>query len=206
MYAYIKGTLEELNTGTGTIVVEAAGVGYEINVPSSVLPSLPGLGAEVKIHTYFSVKEDGQSLFGFLTREDREMFIQLISVNGIGPKGALGILSVLKPSDLRMAIMTGDAKSISQAPGIGKKTAERVILDLRDKLSKEAGYSDPTAIIFESAGAAFPMGEGPVAEAIDALTMLGYSRMEAGRAVGAVPLQEGMTTEELLKAALKAIR
>ena len=206
MYAYVKGILEEMNIGANTIVVEAGGVGYEINVPSSVLPSLPGVGAEVKIYTYFSVKEDDQSLFGFLHREDKEMFTQLISVNGIGPKGALGILSVLKPSDLRMAIMTGDAKSISQAPGIGKKTAERVILDLRDKITKETGFADPTAVIFEGAGAASPVGEGPVAEAIDALTVLGYSRMEAGRAVGAVQLQEGMTTEELLKAALKAIR
>lgn len=206
MYSYICGTLEEISENL--ITVEAGGVGYEINIPASVMAGLPRQGSEVKIYTHFSVKEDDQSLYGFLTAEDKNMFRQLISVNGIGPKGALGILSVLKPSDLRLAIMTGDAKSISSAPGIGKKTAERVILDLRDKITKSAGYGDPAAVIFEGGSglSASAQNVGPVSEAIDALTFLGYSRMEAGRAVGSVQFTEGMTTEDLLKEALKAIR
>ena len=206
MYSYICGTLEEISENL--ITVEAGGVGYEINIPASVMAGLPSQGSEVKIYTHFSVKEDDQSLYGFLTAEDKNMFRQLISVNGIGPKGALGILSVLKPSDLRLAIMTGDVKSISSAPGIGKKTAERVILDLRDKITKSAGYGDPTAVIFEGGSGLSASGQnaGPVSEAIDALTVLGYSRMEAGRAVGSVQFTEGMTTEDLLKEALKAIR
>ena len=205
MYAYIKGILEELDGGA--IVVDAGGVGYEVNVPSSLIPELPSAGSEVKVYTQFIVKEDDQSLYGFLRKEDREMFRRLLTVSGIGPKGALGILGVMKPSDLRMAIMTGDVKSISSAPGIGKKTAERVILDLRDKITKETGYSDPTAILWEGGSSSVnSAGAGPVAEAIDALTVLGYSRMDAGRAVGTVKYEEGMTTEEILKEALKAIR
>ncbi len=206
MIQYIHGTLSEIMDGM--IVVEAAGVGYGIWVPATVLGELPAVGTEVRIYTYHSVKEDDQSLFGFLYREDREMFTQLISVNGIGPKGALAILSALKPDDLRMAIMTGDAKAISSAQGIGKKTAERVILDLKDKIGTIGGaYSgDLNADLRSSSSSSAGSSAGPMAEAIDALTMLGYTRMEAGRAVGAVVLEEGMTTEEILKAALKTIR
>ena len=137
MIQYIHGTLCEISDGM--IIVEAGGIGYGINVPSSVIGELPAVGTEVRIYTYYSVKEDSQSLFGFLYKEDREMFVQLIGVNGIGPKGALAILSALKPDDLRMAIITGDAKAISSAQGIGKKTAERVVLELRDKIAKLEG-------------------------------------------------------------------
>ena len=120
MISFIHGTLSEM--GENHIVVEAGGVGYGINVPMSVLAQLPTIGEEVKIYTHYSVREDGQSLYGFLYKEDREMFRQLLSVNGVGPKGALGILSVLGPDDLRMAIITGDAKAISRAsPSILRK-------------------------------------------------------------------------------------
>jgi len=203
MYSYIKGLLTEAETGF--ITVEACGVGYGICVPASVASELPSVGTEVKIFTHFAVREDGQTLFGFLYKEDREMFRSLITVSGIGPKGALSILSVMQPDDLRLAIATGDAKSISRAPGIGKKTAERVILDLRDKmtgekaelLSRQNGRTEEEPVM---------RSQGPVAEAIDALTMLGFSRMEAGRAVGMLALTEDMTTEDVIKKALKAIR
>lgn len=206
MYSYIKGILTEIEQGR--ITVEAQGVGYDVFVPASVLPELPSQGTEVKIYTHFAVKEDDQTLYGFLYKEDREMFRSLITVNGIGPKGALSILSVLSPQDLRMAIATGDVRSISQAPGVGKKTAERIILDLRDKVAKGGadavlpGQTGSGAAVLTKAG----RSAGPVSEAIDALTVLGYSRIEAGRAVGMVNLTDDMTTEDVLKAALKAIR
>lgn len=207
MIQYIHGTLSEISDGQ--IIVEASGVGYGINVPSTVIGELPAVGTEVRIYTYYSVKEDSQSLFGFLYKEDREMFTQLIGVNGIGPKGALSILSVLRPDDLRMAIMTGDAKAISSAQGIGKKTAERVILDLKDKIGDLSSmYSgNLTADLGgRPAGRGASASAGPMAEAIEALVALGYSRMEAGRAVGSVILDDNMTTEDVLKAALKLIR
>ena len=207
MIQYIHGTLSEISDGQ--IIVEASGVGYGINVPSTVIGELPAVGTEVRIYTYYSVKEDSQSLFGFLYKEDREMFTQLIGVNGIGPKGALSILSVLRPDDLRMAIMTGDAKAISSAQGIGKKTAERVILDLKDKIGDLSSmYSgNLTADLGgRPAGRGASISAGPMAEAIEALVALGYSRMEAGRAVGSVILEDDMTTEDVLKAALKLIR
>ena len=207
MINYVKGELTELEDGF--IVVEAAGVGYGISVPASVISELPPKGTEVKIYTYYSVKEDGQSLYGFLYREDREMFKSLISVNGIGPKGAIAILSVLRPDDLRMAIITGDVKSISQAQGVGKRTAERVILELKDKVGSPAEdfvNGVGAAVVSGKGNAAAAWSAGPVSEAIDALTMLGYSRIEAGRAVGAVAVTEDMTTETVLKLALKQMK
>lgn len=132
MISYIRGPLEEKREDS--VVVEAGNIGYRIFIPSSVLGELPGLGEEVKIYTYFSVREDGMSLYGFLSKQDLEMFRQLIGVNGVGPKSALGILSALKPDVLRMAVLSGDAKAISKAPGVGAKTAQRIILDLKDKV------------------------------------------------------------------------
>lgn len=203
MYSYIKGILTEKELNK--IVVEAAGVGYDISVPASVCMELPPQGTEVKIYTHFAVKEDGQSLYGFLYREDREMFRHLITVNGIGPKGALAVLSELSPDDLRMAIATGDVKSIIKAQGIGKKTAERIILDLKDKV---AGDTFTAAVSGGSVSGVRGAqgGAGPVSEAIDALSMLGYSRMDAGRMVGTVNITEDMTTEDIIKAALKSIK
>ena len=135
MYAYIKGTIEELTEDA--VVVEAGGIGYNIKISTATAGLLPGAGNEVKIYTYTLVREDAFSLFGFLTRDDLEIFKKLIAVNVIGPKGGLAILSVMSADDLRFAVMAGDAKAIAKAPGIGAKTAERVILELRDKISLE---------------------------------------------------------------------
>ena len=208
MIQHINGILTDIDEGQ--IVIEACGVGYGIAVPGSVMPKLPAIGSELKLYTYYSVKEDSQSLYGFINKADREMFKALIGVNGIGPKGAIAILSVLNPDELRMAIITGDVKSISQAQGIGKRTAERLILELKDKIGSFAADFvggaglDNGAASGSSAGLnAGAFSAGPAAEAIDALTVLGYSRMEAGRAVGMVQLSEDMTTEAVLKQALK---
>ncbi len=203
MISYIKGTLEAVEEDM--IVVETGGIGYGIRVPLSLLEELPALGDQVTVHTYFQVREDAMTLYGFLYRQDREMFKQLISVNGIGPRGALGILSVMRPDDLRTAIVSGDAKAISRAPGIGPKTAQRLILDLKDKVDLEevisgfgGGGKGGTGQTAELSGLA-----SAAREAVEALTALGYTGAEASRAVKRVEITEGMTSEDVLKASLK---
>ncbi len=205
MYAYIKGTLEEITEDN--IIVEAGGIGYNIKVSAATAQLLPGLGNEVKIYAYTLVREDTFSLYGFLTRDDLEIFKKLITVNGIGPKGGLAVLSVMSADDLRIAVLSGDAKAIARAPGIGSKTAERVILDLRDKLSLEdtlkniGGTPDSSAVSPDGTS----MDNAMIKEAVEALTALGYSVTDATSAVRKVEMTEGMTVETLLKAALKYI-
>ena len=200
MISYIRGTLAEKNEDSA--VVEAHGVGYQIFVPVPVLSELPPLGESVKIYTYFSVREDGMSLFGFLSRQDLAMFKQLIGVNGIGPKSALGILSALRPDVLRMAVASGDAKTISRAPGVGPKTAQRIILDLKDKIRPEdvlaGGLEESLAVPEEISG----VGQAGK-EAVEALTALGYSAAEAAGAVKKMKITEEMTAEDVLKGALR---
>lgn len=203
MISYIKGPLTAIEEDV--IVVEAGGVGMGIHVPLSVLDRLPGIGREVTVYTYFQVREDAMSLYGFLNRQDREMFRQLIGVNGVGPKAALGILSTMTPDDLRMAIVTGDAKAISRAPGIGPKTAQRLILDLKDKISMEEVLGNLALPCDGGASAALgtaSMGEA-AKEAVQALVALGYSNMEANKAVKQVEVTETMTAEDVLKASLR---
>lgn len=199
MISYIRGPLIEIEEDT--IVVEAAGVGYNIKVPMSVLDELPGMGKEVRIYTYLQVREDAMSLFGFMTRQDLKMFKQLLGVNGIGPKGALGLLSAMRPDDLRLAIISGDVKAISRAPGIGLKTAQRVILDLKDRISMEEVMPVFAGGLEEREKGSTLADAGK--EAVDALVALGYSGMEATKAVRQVEITEGMTAEEVLKASLK---
>lgn len=211
MIAYIKGELAA--TDVDTVVVEAGGLGYEIYVPVSVYEGLPAVGAQVRLHTYLHVREGGIQLFGFLDRDSLEVFKLLITVSGIGPKGALGVLSVISPNELRFAILADDAKTISRAPGIGAKTARKLILELKDKLhpedvfGRQLGNAESSAtaganIASEEAGAADAMNRIR-REAVAALEALGYSATESLQAVRRVELQEDMDTEELLKRALK---
>ena len=204
MISYVKGTLTAIEEDR--IVVETGGIGYGIRVPLSLLEELPALGTEITVHTCFQVREDSMTLYGFLHPQDREMFRQLIGVNGIGPKGALGILSVMRPDDLRMAVVSGDAKAISKAPGIGPKTAQRLILDLKDKVDLDeviAGFSE-TGTAAGSGSVREISGLAAAAkEAAEALTALGYTAAEASRAVKQVEVTEGMNAEDVLKASLK---
>ena len=197
MISYIKGLLVE--TFEDTIVVEAGNIGYNIHVPLSLLERLPKVGNEVKVFTYFQVREDAMSLYGFLNRQDLDMFKQLIGVNGLGPKGALGVLSTLTPDSLRMAIISGDAKAISKAPGIGVKTAQRVILDLKDRVHIEDMLPHETET--EALGGSLVGQTGK--EAMEALVALGYSGSEAAKAVRQVEITDEMTVEDVLKASLK---
>lgn len=197
MISYIKGSLE-LRTES-YIIVETAGIGYQIFVSPATLAKLPRAGEMVKVFTYFSVKEDGVSLYGFASREEQEMFHKLLLVGGVGPKGALGFLSQLNPSEIVMAVLSDDVKTLSKAPGIGRKTAQRVILELKDKFKTEEALSAGEA--WQEAVEA-SAGTDAKFEAIDAMTALGYSRSEAAKAVNAVAAED-MTTEDILKAALK---
>ena len=203
MFSYIKGTLEEY--WEDTVVIESGGIGWNIHVPLSVLDRLPHVGEQMKVYTSFQVKEDSMTLYGFLSRQDLKMFNQLLGVNGIGPKAALGILSSLTPDDLRMAIIAEDAKAIAKAPGIGPKTAKRVILDLQDKISMDdvlplqfAGGQAEANVAAAASGV-----DGAGKEAIEALVALGYSPTEATKAVRQVEIKEGMNAEAVLKASLK---
>lgn len=198
MYSYIKGTLEEI--GEGMIVVDNHGIGYQIQTTANIVDYLPSIGEEIKIYTYLHVKEDVMSLFGFLTRDDLKVFQLLLGVNGIGPKGALAILSVMSTDDLRFAVLGGDSKAIAKAPGVGSKTAQRVILELKDKLNLEDVLEDKTENT-----ASVPQSEAKTVknEAIQALVALGYSSSEALSAVSKVEISEDTDVEEVLKAALK---
>ncbi len=197
MIAFVKGKIEDLSEEN--VVVDIGGVGINVKISAGTFNLLPGIGGEVKLYTYTSVREDAFNLFGFLTRDELELFKKLITVNGIGPKGGLSILSVMSADELRFAIVSGDGAAIAKAPGVGKKTAERVILDLRDKISLE------DTLIHKEMQASAPAGQDnhAVNEAVEALTALGYSATDALQAVRKVPADENMDVETLLKLALK---
>lgn len=199
MYAYIKGEIVDITEDN--VVLECNNIGYNIKVPFSVVQRLPGIGEDVKIYTYTCVREDSFILYGFLTKDDLSVFKLLITVNGIGPKGALGILSAMSADDLRFAIIAGDSKAIAKAPGIGAKSAERIILELRGKIDLE-----PMLTPQEPAGVAggFTNSEAKN-EAIEAMIALGYSSSEAVKAVKQLNITEDMDSGIILKDALKIL-
>ena len=199
MISFIKGILEEKREDS--LVVENQGIGYEILVPATVLDEMPSTGNDVKIYTYMHVREDDLKLFGFLSKEDLTMFNMLIKVNGIGPKGALGILSVMTSDELRFAILADDAKAIAKAPGIGAKTAGKLILELKDKCDWQEMIQQSLSVTQKQEEKTGVSMAGK--EAVEALTALGYSASEAQTAVKKVAITEGMTSEDVLKGALK---
>ena len=196
MIQYIRGELAALEEDR--IIVDVGGIGYGIFMSVQSMSSLPPVGSEVRIYTYLNVKEDAMQLFGFLTRDDLSVFKLLIGVNGIGP----AVLSVLSPDDLRFAVLSNDVKAISAAPGIGKKTAEKVILELKDKLSLEDALDH--AVSGQSDNHSVQNGGGEVqSEAVQALVALGYGSTEALKAVKQVEISEDTDVETVLKKALK---
>ena len=200
MYSYIKGTLEEISEDQ--IVVENHGIGYNIRISARMLDVLPTRGEEIKIYTYLYVMEDAFSLFGFPSRDELEMFKLLINVSGIGPKGGLAVLSVLSANDLRYAIVAEDVKTISKAPGVGSKTAKRLIIELKDKIDLEEVIENG----FEQVEAANPVSGSNNRirkEAADALVALGYSATEASKVLSGIEITEDSDVERVLKAALK---
>ena len=199
MYAYIKGELAEKNIDH--IVVEAGGIGYLIYVPAQSIDYLPDEGDQIKVYTYLYIREDAMVLYGFLTQDDLEIFKMLITVSGIGPKGGLGILSTLSADDLRFAILSGDSKTISKAPGIGAKTAQRVIIDLKDKMSLEEAFEKK--LENNADGVQKTLNSSIKNDAVLALSALGYSSAESLKAVSKVDITDDMDVEDVLKLALK---
>ncbi len=198
MYAYIKGMLAGMEEDA--VIVEAGGIGYHIYTTGQTFKALPCVGETIKVYTYLHVREDAVLLFGFLTRDDLRIFKLLIGVSGIGPKGALAILSVMTTDDLRFAVAGDDAKAIAKAPGVGIKTAQRLILELKDRLSIEDIFGDDAPGPAADGGKGMP---GVKEEAVQALVSLGYSPMEAAKAVSGVADTDNMEVEAVLKAALR---
>ena len=203
MIAYVNGILESIEEGLA--IVDVGGIGMNVFISGSTMDRMPGIGEMVKVYTYTNVKEDAFTLFGFLSRDELSLFKLLITVNGIGPKGGLAILSVMSPDDLRFAIIAGDSASIAKAPGIGKKTAERITLELKDKIKvtedsllSQGGDSLDGDLLGDNLSAKD--------ETVAALVALGYNNSDAMRAVRKVlGTEEGAAanTEDLLKLALK---
>lgn len=197
MYSYIRGILAEIEEDA--LVVEANGVGYHIFTTGQTFSHLPSLGEEVRVYTYLNVREDAMQLFGFLGKDELRVFKLLLGVSGIGPKGALAILSVMTTDDLRFAVLGEDAKAIARAPGVGVKTAQRLILELKDKLHLE----DALEQTFGQEEPAREKAKGAKNEAVQALVALGYSSSEALKALNGIEITEETDVEDILKMALK---
>ena len=199
MYAFIEGEVcEKLN---GSLVLLASGVGWQLNCSNNTLQAAPPVGDKMRCYTYLSVREDAMELFGFATKEEKEMFLQLTAVSGIGPKTALGVLGAMPLRDLNLAILLGDVNALSRAPGIGKKTAQRIALELKDKISQ----ADVSAAAVPSQGPAVSsLSSDAVTEAIEALIALGYSSTEARNAISQIKNQTDKP-EELIRLALRTM-
>lgn len=193
----VKGTLTY--TDVNFAVVECGGVGFKCYVSMTTLKSLTSVGTQVNLFTYLSVKEDAMDLFGFYTRDELDAFKLLITVNGIGPKAAMAILSVLSPDKLSIAISSGDSKAIQSAQGVGKKTAERVILELKDKMAGIGGESTAQAVSNISGISS----SGNASEAVEVLVSLGFNQSDAAQVVGA--MDKSLTVDEMIRKGLKQL-
>lgn len=206
MISYIKGELVALSGES--VIVEVGGMGYEVRMPLSNLDRLPRVGSDIKIHTYLQMREDFIGLFGFLTLDYLETFKLLITVNGIGPKAALGVLSALTPDDLRFAVLANDVKTLTRAPGIGAKTASKLILELKDKMKLEDAFEQKLMNQVEGQMQIHNTGTSIIQkrnEAVQALEVLGYSGTEAAKMVRGVEITEVMTIEDIIKLSFKSL-
>ena len=201
MISFIRGKI--VDSSETSLILENGGIGYEIFMTGASMEKALREKEEIKIHTYFYIREDAMQLYGFLTKDDLQIFRLLLGVNGIGPKAALGILAALSADELRFAVLSDDVKTISRAPGIGKKTAQKLILELKDKLNLEEVFEQKLnrdAVLPEQLS---PQGNPCIQEAVQALVSLGYSNSEALRSVRQVEPADDFDTEQILKAALK---
>ena len=198
MYAFIEGQVCEKTNNT--LVLLAGGVGYLLSCSMATLNAAPKTGDVMRCHTWLSVREDAMELFGFATKEEKQLFLMLIGVTGVGPKMALALLSTLSVSDLRLAIVMEDEKAISRAPGVGKKIAQRIAMELKDKLGQCEAVGSASA----SPVAAVPAAADNFAQAIAGLTALGYTPAEARDALSKVPNKEA-PVDELLRLALRSM-
>ena len=200
MISFIRGKI--VDSSETSLILENGGIGYEIFMTGASMEKALRERDEVKIHTYFHIREDAMQLYGFLTKDDLQIFRLLLGVNGIGPKAALGILAALSADELRFAVLSDDVKTISRAPGIGKKTAQKLILELKDKLKLEDAFEAKLAHGEADTDAEVSSFDGSK-EAVEALVALGYSSTEALRAVRKVTDVSADDVEGILKAALK---
>ena len=196
MFYYVSGTLAHVEPRLA--VIDCGGVGFACNTTANTLSALTK-GKQAKLYTHLAVKEDDMTLYGFASREELNLFRQLISVSGVGPKAALAILSVSTPSNLALSIITGDTKPLVAAPGVGKKIAQRVVLELKDKLAKEQGEALEQYTVPQNGLA---LAEDKLGESAAALAVLGYSQSEINLALKGIDL-EGLTPEQIIKQALK---
>ena len=200
MIAFVRGTAVDMTENS--VIVETGGIGYEIYMTGTDLSQIH-MGEEVKIHTYFNVREDAMQLYGFRSKDDLQMFKLLLGVNGVGPKAAVGVLAGITADELRFAILSDDVKTLSKAPGIGKKTAQKLILELKDKMKLEDAFEIKLAHEQEKAAAGLREVSDGRQEAVEGLVALGYSSTDALRAVRKVTDVPPDDVEGLLKAALK---
>ncbi|MBE7066192.1 MAG: Holliday junction branch migration protein RuvA [Ruminococcaceae bacterium] len=200
MFEYIKGILQYKSSEY--CVIDVGGVGFKINISLSTAGKLGDVGKQAMLYTYMSVKEDDISLFGFSTREELSMYLMVISVSGVGPKVGISIVATLDPSTFSLAVATGDYKKISQTKGVGPKLAQRIVLELKDKVTKEMKSNDAKVLASEDSEIATATGYIS-SDAISALMVLGYSSTEAAKIVRRV-YEDGMTLEETVKKALKS--
>ncbi|NLK87488.1 MAG: Holliday junction branch migration protein RuvA [Clostridiaceae bacterium] len=199
MYAYIKGKLEA--RGNDYIILETGGIGYKIATSLATLEAAGQPGREFKVFTYLHVREDVMSLFGFATHEELSTFELLLTVSGVGPKVALSLLSSISPSKFGLAVITDDIKTLTRAPGIGNKMAQRIVLELKDKIKKEQLALNTGADMDMPAAA---QGGSKLSEAVSALMVLGYSHVEASKAVAAA-FSEELDLESIIRNALKGL-
>ena len=199
MIKYLNGTLAEVDIDS--IVVEVNGIGYGVNVPVSVIENVREIGSKIKIYTYMNVKEDDVSLYGFLTKDELDIFKRVISVSGIGPKGGLAILSTLSTDDLRFAVLSDDAKAISKAPGIGLKTASKLILELKDKFDLQEAFEKKSNNVMQTS----VRNNSEAQDAVEALVALGYSSTDALKAVRSLDIDDSISSGNIVKMALKVI-
>ncbi|NLI60743.1 MAG: Holliday junction branch migration protein RuvA [Clostridiales bacterium] len=193
MFAYIKGKLEEVHSEK--VIIETGGIGYEIKIAQSIISKLPEKGSLIKLYTYFNVREDTQELYGFFDKEEKTIFEKLITVSGIGPKVAMAILSSLSPEQIALAIVTNDIKTLCIAPGVGKKTAQRMILELKEKIDQEALIGQDSR---ESDNILIDQQN----EVVEALIALGYQAQEAKRALDSIE-DKDQDVSTLVRLALK---
>lgn len=200
MYAYIIG--EVVHKEPEKMIIENGGIGYMINASSGLMERFPAVGSKVKVHTYYYVREDQISLYGFPTREELSMFELLLTVSGIGPKVACSITGAMNPGQFALAVVTGDTKSLTSVKGIGKKGAERMILELKDKLKSREMPSLPDTI---GSNDNVPIIGQHLSEAVSALMVLGYSAPESEKAVRTVMTEDSQTVEELIRLSLRQL-
>lgn len=203
MIAFVNGIIDDIYIDH--VVIDVNGIGYNVNISSYTSANLPSIGSNVKLYTYTQVREDAFLLYGFMSKGELNLFKKLITVNGVGPKAGLSILSIATPDDIRFAILSGDLKLISSAPGIGKKSAERIILDLKDKLTYDEKMIQKEVLINNNFRHPDDNENKNSNEAVNALTALGYSFNEAKMAISKINIEDTMDVEDILKEALKVL-